>query len=443
MKNAFIFSLIALIYTLPATAQLGHRSPGEKQIILDEVTGLPIIVLTSPEKNDKALYQTDLMWTSDGQYILFRSSSRTGEKGYDEVLPDGTTRRVSPRQQLYLLHETSGEIIQITEGNDLNSYQLAHATNRLFLTREKEGEVSMFILNLDQLLQDSEQGTVQGRERYEKYVGTFPREWGKAGGFAVDCMDDYAYISVSREPILTEVKEAKKKQKYEPREDQPVKVKPGYGSVCKMNLSTGKVEKIVDTDFRIGHIQTSLFTPGEIVFCHETGGDAPQRMWFLTADGSVFKPLYKETPLDWVTHETFATKDYVYFNILGWQDRLRKQVNGIARINLRTDDVELIGQVEMDQDRQAMDGMLVGRGFWHCNASRDGKWVAGDTFAGNIWLINGETGEKHLLVTDTKMKPDHAHPYFSPDGKKILFQSGRMTNGERLQLMMVHIPSWW
>lgn len=130
-----------------------------------------------------------------------------------------------------------------------------------------------------------------------------------------------------------------------------------------MNLATGEVTKVIDTEFKTGHIQASRFTPGEIVFCNETGGDAYQRMWFCTADGSVFKPLYKETPLDWVTHETFVTKDYVYFNILGFQPRLRKQVSGIARINLRTDDVELVGQVELDKDRKAIEGQLTGRGF--------------------------------------------------------------------------------
>ncbi|MCD8164665.1 MAG: hypothetical protein LUE93_00075 [Bacteroides sp.] len=179
------------------------------------------------------------------------------------------------------------------------------------------------------------------------------------------------------------------------------------------------------------------------LYCHETGGDAPQRMWFCTADGKINRPLYEETPLDWVTHETFATKDHVYFNILGWQDRLRKQISDIARINIRTNDVELMGQVEMDQDRAAQEGGLSGRGFWHCNASRDGKWSVGDTFAGNIWLINNETGRKHRLVTDTKMSPDHAHPYFSADGKRILFQSGHLSDGKRLQLMMVHIPDYF
>ena len=174
---------------------------------------------------------------------------------------------------------------------------------------------------------------------------------------------------------------------------------------------------------------------------NETGGDAHQRMWFCTADGSVFKPLYKETPLDWVTHETFASKDYVYFNILGFQPRLRKQVSGIIRINLRNDDVECIGQVELADDRQGMEGQLRGRGFWHCNASRDDKWAAGDTFGGNVWVINVETGERHWLASDTKMRPDHAHPSFSPDGKKVLFQSGHFTDGKRLNLMMVDISN--
>ena len=52
--------------------------------------------------------------------------------------------------------------------------------------------------------------------------------------------------------------------------------------------------------------------------------------------------------------------------------------------------------------RQAIDGQLVGRGFWHCNASRDNKWAAGDTFGGNVWLVNVQTGERHWLASDTR-----------------------------------------
>ena len=71
--------------------------------------------------------------------------------------------------------------------------------------------------------------------------------------------------------------------------------------------------------------------------------------------------------------------------------------------------------------------------------SRDNKWAVGDTFAGNIWLINVETGQKHQLVSQTKMKPDHSHPSFSHDGKYVIFQSGHFTNGKRLNLMRVDI----
>ena len=37
------------------------------------------------------------------------------------------------------------------------------------------------------------------------------------------------------------------------------------------------------------------------------------------------------------------------------------------------------------------------------------------------------------------MKPDHAQPFFSPDAKRLCFQSGRFSNGKRLTLMMVDI----
>jgi len=45
-----------------------------------------------------------------------------------------------------------------------------------------------------------------------------------------------------------------------------------------------------------------------------------------------------------------------------------------------------------------------------------------------------------LLTGDHKMRPDHTHPTFSPDGKRILFQSGLLSNGKSLNLMTVVIP---
>lgn len=421
-------------------AQFGKCTPSERWTYTDAQTGNKITVLTDTLKNDRFLYQTDPMWTADGKYLLFRSSSRGDGTMVERTQPNGEKKKWKPTQ-IYFIEMATGKIIQATEGADLGNAFLANRSNKLFISRNENHQWKLYVMDLDRFFADVEHDKVGKPAKYEKLIGIFPAEMGRPGGYAVDCMDDYAYITVEREGTEEE-KERMMKNAFLPETNQPVKIKPTLCGIRKMNLQTGEVTKVIDTEFKVGHIQASRFTPGEIVFCNETGGDAHQRMWYCTADGKVFKPLYKETALDWVTHETFATKDYVYFNILGFLPRLRKQANGIYRINLRTDDVEQIGQVEMEKDRCAIDGQLVGRGFWHCNASRDNRWAAGDTFGGNVWMMNVATGERHWLVSDTKMRPDHAHPSFSPDGTKVLFQSGHFTNGKRLNLMMVDITNY-
>lgn len=440
MKRKNLAILLLLGMSQAAFAQFGKCTFSEMQTYKDATTGVNITVLTDTTKNDHFLYQTDPMWTSDGKYLLFRSSSRGNDKPIERKQPNGETRTWTPTQ-IFFIEIASGKIIQATEGTDLGNAYLANKSNRMFISRKEKDKWNMYVMDLDKFFADVAKGKVAKRQAYETYIGSFPEEMGRPGGYAVDCEDDYAYITVERKGTPEE-EERMMKNAFLPEGNQPVKIKPSLCGIRKMNLSTGEVTKVIDTEFKTGHIQASRFTPGEIVFCNETGGDAHQRMWFCTADGSVFKPLYKETPLDWVTHETFASKDFVYFNILGFQPRLRKQVSGIVRINLRTDDVELMGQVEMDKDRQGIESQLTGRGFWHCNASSDNRWAAGDTFGGNVWLIDVKTGEKHWLASDVKMKPDHAHPSFSRDNTKVLFQSGHFTNGKRLNLMMVDITSF-
>ena len=440
MKKIFLTMACACSCCTASWAQFGKCTPSERWTYTDAQTGNKITVLTDTLKNDRFLYQTDPMWTADGKYLLFRSSSRGDGTMVERTQPNGEKKKWKPTQ-IYFIEMATGKIIQATEGADLGNAFLANRSNKLFISRNENHQWKLYVMDLDRFFADVEHDKVGKPAKYERLIGIFPAEMGRPGGYAVDCMDDYAYITVEREGTEEE-KERMMKNAFLPETNQPVKIKPTLCGIRKMNLQTGEVTKVIDTEFKVGHIQASRFTPGEIVFCNETGGDAHQRMWYCTADGKVFKPLYKETALDWVTHETFATKDYVYFNILGFLPRLRKQANGIYRINLRTDDVEQIGQVEMEKDRCAIDGQLVGRGFWHCNASRDNRWAAGDTFGGNVWMMNVATGERHWLVSDTKMRPDHAHPSFSPDGTKVLFQSGHFTNGKRLNLMMVDITNY-
>lgn len=432
MKKLLTTMTMLLALGQSAFAQFGNCTPSERYEYKDKQTGVTIIGLTDTTKNDRFMYQTDPMWTPDGKYLLFRSSSRGDGKEQETVGRDGKKRKYRPTNYFFIDLET-GKIIQATDGKEGGVF-LGNKSNKFYYNRREDGKWSLYEMNLDAFFADVKAGKCKKQKNYERFIGTFPAEMGRPGGMAINSDDTYAFISVERDGTEEE-KERMNKNAFIPLSDQPIKIKPVLSGLRKMNLQTGEVTKIADVEFKVGHIQSSRFNPDEIVFCNETGGDAAQRMWYAKSDGSVVKPLYKETPLDWVTHETFASRDYVYFNILGFQPRLRKQASGILRINLRNDDVELLGQVEMRADGD----QLRGRGFWHCNATRDDKWSAGDTFAGSVWLINNETGQRHHIATETRMRPDHSHPAFSPDCKKMIFQSGHFTNGKRLNLMMVDL----
>src|SRR4029079_18089666 len=106
----------------------------------------------------------------------------------------------------------------------------------------------------------------------------------------------------------------------------------GPGGIRSIDLRTGEVTKVIDVPFRMGHVQATPWVPGEIIYCHETTGDAPQRIWTVKADGTGNRPLYVETPDEWVTHETVAGPDEVIFNILGHLPYLRVRPTGLAAI---------------------------------------------------------------------------------------------------------------
>lgn len=435
MKKFFIACFLA-ITSVTANAQYGVLGASEMKTFRDPVTNIDITMLTDTTKNDRFLYQTDPMWTPDGKYLLFRSSSRSTEE-VETKDKDGKTQK-RKTTQLFCINVETGNIIQVTSGNDTGSGFLANRSNKLFLNRKVKDNWNMYVIDLDVFFADVYAGKVKKAEKYEKFIGTFPKDMGRPGGYCVSSDDEWAYITVEREGTQEEI-DRMNKNAFIPESNQPVKIKPTLSGIRKMNLTTGEVSMVCNVEFKVGHIQASRFRPEEIVFCNETGGDAFQRMWYVKSDGSDLKPLYKETPLDWVTHETFATEDYVYFNVLGFQPRLRKQAHGIFRINLRNDDIDVMGQVETSTPAAIDNQMLGGKGFWHCNASRDNKWATGDTFAGSVWIINTTTGEKTQIASDCRMKPDHAQPFFSPDGRKLCFQSGHFTDGKRLTLMMVDL----
>jgi len=451
-RQIFAITLAAGIVSASA-ANVGKRFPSEKSSYVDPVSGRTVTVLTKDPSGSAKPYQTHTTWTSDGQWVIFRSTR--GGQG----------------PQAFLVHERTGEIIQVTDGpaSGTGSLNLARKSMRLYVMRggpirgaesatpppSPAAPRQLVEIDLQALIADARAGQPKRAPAYERIVATLPDSLRDSGGFALDADETKAYWGVAwgpppprtARPADTGSKgsSAGDRRQIDDANTNPAEAREaarqrfaeggrGPGGIRCIDLKTGALSTVIDVGFRMGHVQTNPWVPGEIIYCHETTGDSPQRIWAVRSDGSGNRPLYAETPDEWVTHETVSGPDEVMFNVMGHLPYLRERPTGVAVINLRTQAMKLLGQVEED--------MGAGRqgGFWHCNGSPDGKWAVADTFKGDIFLIRRATGERILLTTDHKMRPDHTHPIFSHDSRRVLIQSGRLSDGKHLDLMTVEVP---
>ncbi|TFI57679.1 hypothetical protein E2493_14100 [Sphingomonas parva] len=425
MRFRLLAAAALLASAAPALAQgsdVGRRYPSEKTSIVDRVTGVPIAVLTSGRYADSKNYPTHPQWAADGVHIVFRSADRD---------PDGTP-------QAFAVNEITGDIIQLTDGpgTGTGSLNLGRRSNKLYYMRRpsEDAQTQLIEVDLTPLLADSAAGTLRP-QGYERVVATLPRDHIEAGGFTLDADEKTAYVGFDA-------------RRAPPRQPgQPVPQVPG--GLRAIDLATGRVRTVIETPFRMGHVQANPLVPGEILYCHETGGDAPQRMWIVKADGSGNRPVFHEGPTDWVTHEQFADANHVIFNLMGHKRELRKAATGLLVVNLRDDTIEHLGQIPIEEFKRTelanftdpnipQDASSTG-GYWHNAVTYDGRWAAGDDFDGNVWLIDRSNNKRTLLTTGHKMKPDHTHPSFSADGRRILVQSGMLTNGKKHSLMVIPI----
>lgn len=404
------------LHTLPSGASdVGKRFPSEKKLYVDEITGVPVTVLTSSPANDARIYQTHPQWTADGKWVVFQTRDRSA---------DGNA-------QAFAVNETSGEIVQLTDGPGLNPKSLTLSEKRnvlYFLRSARTGDpeaTEIVELLLDPLFADSAAGTLK-EGAYERVVVPLS---GTIGEMDLDADEKLLYFRAA-------LPETERSRELTERFG-PCRVAPYIPhAIRSVDIATGEVKDILTTDFTVGHLQTNPVRSGEFTYCHETGGDAPQRIWIRHPGRSEGRPLFVEGPTDWVTHEAFAGEDEVVFNLIGHMPELRKNPTGIAIINVRTDEVRLLGQPTPNPPIEDE------RGFWHCNVSPNGRWAVGDTFSGNVYLIDRTNNAMTLLTTGHRMEPDHAHPSFSADSRRVLIQSGHLSNGKHLDLMMIEVPDF-
>ncbi len=468
-----------LLVTSAAFAQIGKRFPSEKKVIPDPVTGVPITFLTSGSKGDSKIYQTHHQWTADGKWLIFRSGRAVNEA--------------------MAVNEETGEMVQVTEGGYSGMLCLADNSMNLYFLRipyerpapamqggepsvpppprpadavketpgapprpgggfgwrgRQTGPAQIIRVDLAKVFADSAAGKMQSPVVYQKVCGSIPMEWGAGGDMALDCTEKYAYFRVGKEESAKHLPpDQKPAANFGPRN-----MGAGPTGLGRMNLETGEVNFVVAVPFQIGHVQTNPWVPGEIVFCWETGGKAPQRTWTVMGDGTGLRPLFPEAPWDWVTHEAIVSKDYVAVAVLahrpiklpgaktpegpgqedGWGNAgTGEYMGGLAMVNLRTRDIRIAGQNPVGDP---------GRSVWHVHGSPDGRWAVADDFKYRLWLYDLNDGQR-VLLADLGSKTtarDHIHPTFSADSTRIQVQTAMIAeDGRALNIAVVPVPESW
>lgn len=430
MKATIILLFVISLFLPPtlAEAQIGTRFPSERTVIEDPETGNELIFLTRSTAKDSKIYPTHPQWTSDGQWVIFRSDRVRGEA--------------------MAVNEESGAIVQVTEGGYRGMLHIARKSMHLYLMRpasEEEGAMEIVQVDLNGVFSDSEQASMKAASHYQKVVGVIPARYGAHADLALDADEQSIYFRLGKEEAGRHLDpDIEIESDWGPRN-----MGEGPGGIAKMDITSGEISHVVSVPFQVGHTQANPWQPGEIIFCWETGGKSPQRTWVVNSDGSGLRPLYPEADYEWVTHEAVISKDEVVMAIMGHRSvesveanpgeenwgpsGTREKPTGLAIVNLRTREMIIAGQTKS------------GSGLWHVHGSSDGRWVVGDDFSRSVYLIDRNTSEMKLLSTGHKPSAqDHTHPSFNADGTKILIQSAMLAEDDRsMDIVVIPVPEEW
>ena len=109
-------TIALLLFSNTLQGQIGTRFPSEKKIVTDPVTGTQLTFLTSKPAGDSKIYQTHNQWTSDGNWVIFRSNRVRGEA--------------------MAVNENTGVIVQVSEGGFTGMLNVARKSMKLYFMRD-------------------------------------------------------------------------------------------------------------------------------------------------------------------------------------------------------------------------------------------------------------------------------------------------------------------
>src|SRR6187549_4123361 len=224
--------VILLIYVFNADAQIGKRFPSERKEVVDPVTGTKLLFLTSTQSGDSKIYQTHNQWTSDGQWLIFRSNRVRGEA--------------------MAVNEKTGDIVQVTEGGYTGMLNIARKSMKLYFMRNPKNDtvpttpgdtarrrvqspVEIIEVDLEKLFSDSKAGTLKKADAYQRICGTTPKELGAGGDMALDGDEEWAFFRVGVQETAKHLPpDTKLEKNFGPRN-----MGQGPSGIAGMNINTG------------------------------------------------------------------------------------------------------------------------------------------------------------------------------------------------------------
>src|SRR5215211_1160261 len=156
MKNKLL--LLTLLVSVFSDAQIGKRFPSEKKVVKDPVTGTMLSFLTSKPSGDTKIYQTHTQWTSDGQWVIFRSGRA--------------------RNEAIAVNEKTGDMVQVTEGGYTGMLCIARKSMKLYFmqnlskdTAERRrggGTLQVMEVDLQKVFSDTKKQKMQPASVYQR-----------------------------------------------------------------------------------------------------------------------------------------------------------------------------------------------------------------------------------------------------------------------------------
>ena len=177
------------------------------------------------------------------------------------------------------------------------------------------------------------------------------------------------------------------------------------------------------------HVQFDLADSEDIIFWTtdpDGGANETYAISHIKADGSSPRVVYR--------NELDGVPSAGHFMWLGRSKEIIANLLpahwAIVRIRLDGSEPEVIAD---------------GEHFWHSASSAEGGWIVSDTLGPDtgLKLVNVATGRYATLCQSQSAngKPDwtHPHPSFSPDGRRVVYNSDRTGIP---QVHLVKVPEW-